>query len=171
MNPPSRMTGLDQEVQALRSALDGKGFARRDRSGEALFVSDAPRRSPDAWPGLERDLSASGHLVKVKNGLAFISWDIPKSLAFCQALCVREGWQRREDSLTGFCRILARQHTAFTPDMLPAFNRALLLWDAGEAEALRRQAETALAEALRLRVPYPAFFLPLLLNLIERSVT
>ncbi len=163
------MAGLDQEAQALKQALQGQGFVRRDRSGQALFVTDAPRRCPIKWPDNEKRLAASGCLINIDNGLAYISWDTPKSLAFCQALGIKEGWDRREDSLTGFCRILARQDSAFTPDMLPAFHSALRLWDAGDAQALRRQAEVHLAEALRSQKPCPAFFLPLLLTLPERS--
>ncbi len=163
------MGGLDREARALKALLGGRGFVRRDRSGQALFVTDAPRRmDEDAWEAAASRLRHAGYTLTRTDGLAFISWDFPKGLAFCQALVFPEGWAQRQDSLAGFLRILARQPTAFTREMLPHFCRALALWDAGKHEALRRAAEAALADALRLRSPLPAYFLPLLLHLPER---
>ena len=163
------MAGLEGEARALRALVQGQGFLRRDRGGQALFVTDAPRREAALWEKKRTRLLSDGYTLTHHNGLAFISWDYPKSLAFCQALCVPEGWERGEDSLTGFCRILKRHESAFTPDMLEHFHRCLKLWDAGHAQGLRRLAETALAEALRRRQPLPQYLLPLLLSLSERS--
>ena len=162
------MAGLDHQAQALKALLAGRGFVRRDRSGKALFASDAPRRSPETWGRLKEELLRSGYLLSQTDGLAFISWDYPKSLAFCQALHVPEGWAGGEGSLAGFCRILARHKGEFSRDMLPRFFQCLLIWDRGEGQALRRAAETALAGALREHRPLPAYFLPLLLTLPER---
>jgi len=163
------MAGLDKEAQNLKALLGGQAFLRRDRARRALFVSDAPRRfSPPALKGILARLAQAGYTHQLENGLAFISWDFPRSLAFSQALCVPEAWEKGEDSLTGFCRILARHPGAFTPSMLSHFFICLRLWDQGEAQALILTAKDALARALREKSPLPDYLLPLLLNLPER---
>ncbi len=169
MSPPRRIAGLDAQALALKTLLGGPAFVRRDRSGRALFVSDAPRRlGADAWEKARARLEAAGCTLELSGGLAFIGWDIGRSRAFCRGLDIPAGWEGREDSLSGFCRVLARQRTAFEEGMLPHFHRCLLLWDGGQEEALRLAAETALAGVLRERRPLPAYLLPLLLTLPER---
>lgn len=162
------MAGLDQEALRLSALLEHRGFVRRDRSGRALFASDAPRRAPEAWTMLQARLAENSCTLRLDKGLALISWTFEKSLAFTQALSVPMGWENGEDSLCGFCRILARHQARFEPGMLPHFLALLLLWDAGKGEALRRQAEISLATSLREGLPLPAYLLPLLLTLPER---
>ncbi|MDD4080047.1 MAG: hypothetical protein PHP02_01365 [Eubacteriales bacterium] len=163
------MAGLDKDALSLKALLGGRGFIRRDRSRRALYVTDAPRlMGADAWKNTRARLNAAGYTHGLENGLAYISWDYPRSLAFSQALLVPEGWEDGEGSLAGFCRILGRHEGAFAPEMLPGFLHCLSLWDKGEEGALRREAEAKLAHALRERSPLPEYLLPLLLNLPER---
>lgn len=117
---------------------------------------------------LQARLAENSCTLRLDKGLALISWTFEKSLAFTQALSVPRGWKNREDSLSGFCRILARHQARFEPGMLPHFHALLLLWDVGKGEALRRQAEISLATSLREGLPLPAYLLPLLLTLPER---
>lgn len=166
------MAGLDADVLRLKALLDGRGFVRRLRGGRALYVTDAPRlMGLSAWEGIRPRLDLAGYPQELAHGLAYISWDYPRSLAFSQALLLPEGWAEREDSLAGFCRILDRHRGAFTRDMLPAFLSCLRLWDRGEADSLRREAETALAGALRQSSPLPSYLLPMLLNPVERTTS
>lgn len=163
------MAGLDADALNLKALLAGQGFVRRAKKGRALYITDAPRRmGPAAWEGARTRLNLAGYPHELKNGLACISWDYPRSLAFSQALLAPEGWAEREGSLSGFCRILARHPGAFTQEMLPGFLHCLGLWDRGEENSLRRAAEVALADALRKSLPLPAYLLPLLLNPVER---
>ena len=60
----------DSLIRALRDAaaapLPDGAFLRRDR-GDALFITDAPRRCPEAnWPSL---MEGTGFVCKVENGL------------------------------------------------------------------------------------------------------
>ena len=67
------MHSLAQALRrAARAALPEGAFLRRDR-GEALFVTDAPRRRPDAdWPAV---CAEAGFLCRARDSLLFLTPD------------------------------------------------------------------------------------------------
>lgn len=157
------MAGLDGPARKLKTLLGRDGFVRRDRKGRALFVSDYPARLlPDRQRALAARLRSAGFRAVHEDGLALIDWTYARCLDFLTGLSQKAGAGKSE-SEDGLVRIFERHPLSFTEEMLGDARAALLLWDRGAHERLRRLAGEALAKALRQRAPIPLYY-PLLLR-------
>ena len=123
--------------EILRAALPERAFLRRDR-GEALYVTDAPRRSPAI------DWSAAGLICRETDGLAHLTPDAP--------------WLHRLEALypdppDALCATFRRFTGAPDADALRLFARGMKALDAGKPDpqfsrALRQRAAVCLREHL-----------------------
>lgn len=157
---------LKPERAALRALMGPGAFLRRDLKHRALFVSDISRKlDPEGLAALTQRLSQAGWCADTEQGLLLIDL----SFSGYQRVFHRLADSQPRENSHGLARIFARHDTAFTPDMLPEARLALLRYDAGETEALTRQAANALAISLRTNTPVPGFFIPLLTGLTPRE--
>lgn len=135
------------------------GFFRRDRSGQALFVSDFPKRVAlgEGAQALSR-LRASGWQVAVDHRqLAFLMPELDILSAFLRS----QSGDTPAPFALGLYRILQRASSSdevFDPAL---FRQALLLWDACDHARLLRLLGQTLAVCQRRRQPFPALLLPL----------
>lgn len=153
------MAGLKEAAAGL-SALLGPGvMLRKDRARGALFVSDYARRlAPEDCARLEARLKENGWLVSRRGSLRLLDWPCAGYRAFFEGLAPAEA----PGQAGGLVRILSRHPAAFDEGMLPLAREALLLFDAGETERLKRAAGAALAVCLREKKPLPSFYARLL---------
>lgn len=157
---------LKPERAALRALMGPGAFLRRDLKRRALFVSDISRKlDPEGLAALTQRLSQAGWRADTEQGLLLIDL----SFSGYQRVFHRLADSQPRENSHGLARIFARHAAAFTPDMLPEARLALLRYDAGETEALTRQAASALAISLRTNTPVPGFFIPLLTGLTPRE--
>lgn len=153
------MARLDPLIRKVQAVAACPGFFRRDRSGQALFVSDFPRRveAAQAQEVAARLTAASWQVQVDPRGMAFLSPGFSVLSAFLQALpqpAPQSGAARLVHSL-----LLAQgDQTAYAPAL---FLTALLLWDAGQEEQLLRLMGRTLAVCKREGTPFPALLLPL----------
>lgn len=157
---------LKPELTALRALIGPGAFIRRDLHRRALFVSDINRRlSSESLAALQQRLLEAGWHTVLQDGLLFLDL----FFAGYQQVFHRIAKGQPDPPAHGLARIYARHKTAFTKDMLPEARLALLRYDAGETEALLRQAANALALSLRQKAPVPGFFIPLLEGMRQKE--
>lgn len=136
MRPPDRAA----LVQIIRLPC----MVRRDRTGQALFISDYPRRAPGGEAErIAEALTEAGYIVRLVQGLAHIDWQPARYFAYYQALPPpRPG---RHD----IARLLAEHSAALEKQDLELLSQALRLKLLGDLPRLIRLLETGLADALR----------------------
>ena len=157
---------LKPELTALRALIGPGAFIRRDLHRRALFVTDAPRRlAPGQLAALHQRLLEAGFRVDHQQGLLLLDL----SFSGYQQVFSRIANPQPETPANGLARLFALHAAAFTPDMLGEARLALLRYDAGETEALTRQAANVLAVSLRQKAPVPGFFIPLLEGLCQKE--
>ncbi|HSK69989.1 MAG TPA: hypothetical protein VLA21_12070, partial [Candidatus Limnocylindria bacterium] len=147
--------GLDAAAGELREIIGSAGFIRRDRSQQALFVSDFPARAPAQAARLLERLAQSGWTAEANGGLCRMDFSPARFRAFFASL------PRRKPG-PGLAAILLPHAREASDDELPSMRRALLLWDAGDVAALSREAGRALGEGLRKKRGVPGFYPALL---------
>lgn len=153
------MGGLKRAAAELRALLGPGVMLRRDRAGEALFVSDYPRRkAPGEVKALDGRVIAAGWVISGWGSLRLLDWPYAGYGAFFDGLPPG----RAAGRAAGLVNILSRHPARFDPGMLPRAREALLLFDAGEMDRLMETAGSALAVCLREKTPLPSFYALLL---------
>ena len=135
------MAGVTALRDAAREAVfscGGRGFVRFLSEGEALLLSDAPRRIKDEVQRkqLIHALRAAGFSCRIGNDLAYITPDEARLRALCDAqpnrICV--GWESPLFEAQALChRLLREPSQAFDGDAQRlVLEAARLLWQPKE---------------------------------------
>ena len=153
----------EQLRSAARAALPPDALLRLDR-GEALYVTDAPRRDREIWPRCAEALAASGFDIREANGLARLA----PGARWLTAL----GAARPDppDFLSASLYRFAGQ--AATPQALSLAARALRRLSGDKnARGLSRELRRQAAVALRTSRGGGLYACALLINAIEEEET
>lgn len=151
------MKGPDRQEVAQLIGLPC--MIKRERAGQAFFVSDYPQRlSAAALQAAESRLHQAGYLIQRQGQLALIDWQPARYLAFWQGLALPPD----DIPLPGVGSLL-RRHPAAPGDQDSALlAQALRLWLLGDRDRLHQLLEQGLAQALREGRPPPYHAIALL---------
>lgn len=151
------MNALDVWRREIR-ALAPEGFLRRDMGGDALFISDYPRRSAQKDAVTER-LREAGFVVLEENGLAHLDGNIEKYRSFMAQFPAPAPVTPTEENLRlyALARRLERAGTDGDEQPLPLIRLTFKYLDAEDPDGLLRLLPPLLAEAQRKHQPLPGF--------------
>lgn len=166
------MSALEQIRAQARALLPGPCFLHRDQQLRALFVTDFPRRQPDAAQGALLALSANGFCVTEEKGLWRIDLSREAQCAFLRALPAPALPDLTENTLPlhALCRRLMSQGST-APEQQPwdIVRLALLRLDAGQTAQLINELSGHCAVLKRKKAPLPTSVVALLIHHYEEE--
>lgn len=149
------MPGLEEAAGELRNLIGRGAFIRRDRKGRALFLSDYPRVRAREASGISGRLREAGWRITLREGLAFLDWPRARYAAFFARLDKAFG---NAEDVPGLGPLLRLHEAPMEEGMLEEARLAILMWAGDEKGILKRRAEEALGESLRLKGKVPGFY-------------
>lgn len=147
------MSALDGFRQELRALLGNTVLLRRDQTARALFISDAPRRLPNA-ARVRSQIEQAGFQITEENALWRIDLHPARRSACWPAL--PDAPLPQSLPLRALCRsLLSGEDLPLSRQPWPYIRLTLLRLDAGECESLYRELSAAVAVLKRTHAPLP----------------
>ncbi len=141
-------------------------FIKRDESGQALFVSDLPRKPTDIQPALAR-LAEHGFSANVTRGLLYIDLTPERYAALAASLPLSPIPDALPPEARSICLRLARVSTPPEKQPISPIRLALVHLDKGDISGLCDRLAPALAVLQREHAPLPSCIAGLIIRFAE----